>query len=93
MIDLTARITRAPGLQAARISADELIILGGNSEFYLGLDASGVAIWDRLDAPMSVGKLVEDLCSLFQGNRQTIEADVMVFIEQLIDENVVITVD
>jgi hypothetical protein len=81
-------LSRVPGLQAARISDRELVILGADSEHYLGLDESGLAIWDQLEEPRTVSEIVDALVASFAADRQTIEKDVFVFIEKMLNEGV-----
>jgi hypothetical protein len=88
MIDRKTIIERSPGLQAARISENEMVILGHDSDFYLGIDETGMAIWDQLDGAKSIGAIVDAITGLYDAETRVIEKDVLVFVEQLLNEGV-----
>ena len=88
MIDRKTIVERSPGLQAARISENEMVILGHDSDFYLGIDETGMAVWDQLDDAKSIGAIVDAITGLYDAETRLIEKDVLVFIEQLLNEGV-----
>jgi len=88
MIGRETVVERSPGLQAARISENEMVILGHTSDFYLGIDETGMAIWDQLDSTKSIGEIIDAMTGIYDGETQLIEKDVLVFVEQLLNEGV-----
>jgi len=79
-------ICRVQGIHTARISDHELVVLAEDSDHYIGLDETAVAIWDRLDEPKSISDMIDSLVATFEGDRRAIEKDVMAFVELLLDE-------
>ena len=93
MIDRNTIVNRSPGLQAARVSDNEMVILGHDSEHYLGIDESGMAIWDQLDEAKSIGEIIDSMGALYDADNKVIEKDVLVFVERLLNEGVLQTRD
>ena len=91
MINRDTIVDRSPGLQAARISENEMVILGYDSDHYLGIDETGMAIWDQLDNAKSIGEIVDTITGMYEAERRVIEKDILVFVEQLLNEGVLRT--
>ena len=91
MISRDTIVDRSPGLQAARISEREMVILGHDSDHYLGIDETGMAIWDQLDDAKSIGEIVDKITGMYEAESRVIEKDVLVFVEQLLNEGVLRT--
>lgn len=68
-------LSRRPGVMEARISEDELVLLGVGSESYYGLDAIASDVWGRLEAPMRFADLVAALAAEYDAPPETIAAD------------------
>jgi hypothetical protein len=54
-----------------------------------GLDNSAARIWKLLEAPMSVAKLCEALSSEYAVDPEDCQAEVLTFLEQLRQENLI----
>jgi hypothetical protein len=61
----------------------ELVMLDVQSSRYFGLDAIGNRIWDLIAQPRSVGDLCEMLQTEFDVPGETCRADVLAFVKQL----------
>jgi hypothetical protein len=72
---------------------DEIVILNPRSDNYIGLDAIGRAIWDLLETPLDVGALCERLANTFDATSEQIAADVVPFLEELVQEGLVRVVE
>jgi hypothetical protein len=88
MISRETIIDRSPGLQAARVSDSEMVILGHDSDHYLGIDETGMAIWEQLDSAKSIGEIIDTIIAMYDAEKPVIEKDVLVFVEQLLNEGV-----
>lgn len=78
-------LSRAPGVMEARISDDELVLLGGETEDYFGLDAIGADVWSRLETPMTFDGLVEALAGDYDAPVAVIAEDLRPVIDTLLD--------
>lgn len=70
----------------AHVSApmgEELAMMDLESGRYLVLDRIGKVIWERLEAPVKVRDLVDDLQARFEVDRARCEADVLKFLQHL----------
>lgn len=69
-------LSRRPGVMEARISDDELVLLGVGSDSYFGLDAIASDVWGRLERPMRLADLVAALAADYDAPAARIEADI-----------------
>tara|TARA_R110000751_G_scaffold23307_4_gene64740 strand:- start:167 stop:448 length:282 start_codon:yes stop_codon:yes gene_type:complete len=81
----TDLLSRSDGVLEARVSDDELVLLGPESEAYFGLDAVASDVWERLESPMSVGALVAALAADYDAPPERIAADLHPAIEALVE--------
>ena len=81
----TDLLRRCDGVLEARVSDDELVLLGPESEEYFGLDAIASDVWERLESPMTFGALVAALASDYDAPAERIEADLTPAIASLIE--------
>jgi len=79
----------------AREIEGELIIIPivagiGNMENELyAMDEIGQEIWKRLDGTRSVGHIVDELCVLYDADRETIQKDVLGFLKEITSRNII----
>jgi hypothetical protein len=57
------------------------------------LNETGRAIWDRLDGTRSLSQIADELTSRYNGERVTIEADVLGLAGELLRRRIVVAVD
>ncbi len=62
---------------------EELVILSVDRGTYYGLDDIGSEIWQRLETPVRVDALCDALTEKYEGDRATIERDVLQLLENL----------
>lgn len=77
-----AVVVRRPGPLTAPVDG-ELVMLDRRSSRYFGLDPIGHRIWELLEEPRSVESLCTALQSQFDVSPETCQADVLRFLEQL----------
>ena len=82
----SALIRRAEGVLEARLSEDELVLLGPDSEVYVGLDRIAADIWGRLAEPKALDALAAELAEAYDAPAETIAADIAPVIAELIAE-------
>lgn len=68
-------VTRNPGLLAAAVH-DETLMMDVDAGRYYGLDDIGSEIWQRLEAPLKFGVLIDSLAAEYDAERDVIAADV-----------------
>lgn len=67
----------------ARAVHDEVMILDTRSDEFLGLNATGAAVWDVLIAGRPVAEAIDGLVENFDVARDTAEKDVAALLENL----------
>ena len=93
MLDLETRLIRRPDLVAADMDG-ETVMIDIESGRYFGLVGIGPYLWTALEHECSVGGLIDDVRSHFAaGPDDPVEQDVRVFLGELVDKNLVETVD
>jgi hypothetical protein len=68
-------LSRAPDVMEARVSEDELVLLGPESEDYVGLNAVAADVWTRLARPTRFDALVAALAEDYDAPPETIADD------------------
>lgn len=61
----------------------EVIVMGMIRGQYVGLDDIGSVLWKLLEQPQTIRQLCDELGLRYQGNSDTILADVTAFLEDL----------
>jgi hypothetical protein len=68
---------------------DDLVILNGATDTFIGLDDIGRHIWELLERPRRIDELCNHLASCYAGDREMINRDVMAFLAELREEDLV----
>jgi hypothetical protein len=68
---------------------DEVVMLDMDSGFYFGLNSVASIIWEKLEKPISLEEVINELLSEFNIDRDTCENDTMAFWVQLLDKNII----
>ncbi|MEM7698155.1 MAG: PqqD family peptide modification chaperone [Verrucomicrobiota bacterium] len=61
---------------------DETVLMDVVSGHYYGLDEVASTIWENLKSPITVEKLIGDLACEFRTTPEAIESDVLEFLEE-----------
>ncbi len=85
-IDQTTKIIRNPGTLATNVDKD-MIILNMATNHYVALDEIGQRIWDLIENPTQVSAVCAQLASEYSGDAEQINADVLAFLSELVDES------
>jgi predicted transcriptional regulator len=67
----------------------EIVILSVERGSYYGLDDIGSEIWEKLASPTSIVAICDALAEKYQGDRATIERDVLALMEQMAAEGLI----
>ena len=70
----------------------ETVMLSVETGKYYGLDLVGGKIWELIEQPMAVSELCARLLEEFDVGREACEQDVLCFLNQLAEEQIVVTV-
>jgi hypothetical protein len=68
----------------------EVVMMDNVNGSYFGLDAIASRIWELIISPMSVTELVEVLTTEFDVDAQQCEADVLDFLNNMVEKGLVI---
>ena len=79
-------IARSSELVSSDIDGEVVMMSIENGKYY-GLDKTGSRIWELLENQFSVSGLIDQLLLEFAVDRETCERDVVAFLEQLDEDN------
>ena len=85
-------VARTEGLISAQVG-EEVVMLHLERNAYYDVDAIGAAIWQRLEAPTTVGGLVDWLVGKYEVDRAICSRDVGAFLSEALAEGVVQIID
>lgn len=70
----------------------ETVMLSVETGKYYGLDPVGGRIWELIEHPMAISALCDRLLEEFEVEREQCGQDVLAFLEQLAEEQIIVTV-
>lgn len=82
-------ISRNRDILHARVGTDEAVMMSIEAGHYYGLNAVGARIWELLGTPQTVERLCERIRAEFDVDKQTCDAAILKFAEELIDNGIV----
>lgn len=68
---------------------DETVLMSVENGCYGGLDDIGSDIWRRLEKPVSVAELCDELVAEYAADRAIIEADVLAYLRSLLQQQMI----
>jgi hypothetical protein len=68
---------------------DEVVMLDMDSGFYFGLNSVASIIWGKLEKPISLEDVINELLEEYNIDRDTCEKDTMAFWAHLLDKNII----
>ncbi|MCW3846656.1 PqqD family protein [Sphingomonas sp. LB-2] len=86
-IDATTRLRRKPGLVAADV-ADDAILLDIDSGYFFQLNRTGAKIWALVAEPQSLGAVCDHMANGFRVDPETCRSDVTEFVADLLERGV-----
>jgi hypothetical protein len=88
-ITLDTMVSRIGETLYARVGTEEAVMMSVTAGRYYGLNAVAVRIWELLERPMTIAELCARLCEEFEVDALTCEAEVLKFVNELIDNGMV----
>jgi hypothetical protein len=82
-------VVKVSGSQVSADLAGETAILNLDAGIYYGLDQVGSHIWNRIKQPCSVRDLKEDILHEFEVGPVNCEADLLEFLNRLLDQRLI----
>jgi hypothetical protein len=89
-LSLETVVSRRPE-PITRMVDEELVMLDPRSSRYFAMDAIGRRIWILLERPQAVGELCSTLEAEFDVTAERCRSEVVAFLEQLSDAELVVT--
>ena len=94
MLSETKRFQRSAKFLSADVGADEMALFNPqNAELYYGMNPTAKAIWSQLRVAMTRAELLSGLKDEFNANDGEIASDVDAFLQKLLDEEIIETID
>ncbi|MGA2047176.1 MAG: PqqD family protein [Terracidiphilus sp.] len=81
------------GKQLASEVGGEVVLMNFELGRYYSLDDIGSEIWRTLEQPVSVGSLCKSLAVKYRCDLETVTADVLVLLNQLLEQELVTVVE
>jgi hypothetical protein len=88
-VTLETVITHAPGVFRGKLDGTLLLAARRGGQGHC-MDPVGVAIWENLAAPCPINSLCDLLCARYEVDRVECERDVMEFVIDLLDREMVV---
>jgi hypothetical protein len=83
--DLNSTVKRKDAHTLTSQVADEVVMLDTKTGDYIGLNPVGSIIWERINQPIVVAELCNQLTQEYDVNAQQCQADTVAFLTQLND--------
>lgn len=90
-ISLNTTIQRNPELVSSDVDGEKVMMSIESGE-YFGLDPVGSRIWELIENPIQVEKLIELLLEEFEVNQEQCEIDTIEFLDQLHEKKLLLLV-
>lgn len=72
---------------------DEIVMMNINKGKYYGLNSVGTRIWELIESPKSIDRLIQDLIEEYEVDPVICRDNVMTFINRLYEENMICVAD
>ncbi len=88
MVDLTTTIKRKDGYADTEVDGNK-VLMSVESGMYYGLNGMGTEIWKRIDQSIQVSVLVQELLDEYDVSRRDAESQVLSFLNELDENNLI----
>jgi hypothetical protein len=88
-IALDTTLNRNGDILYAPTGTEEAVMMSVNAGRYYGLNAVASRIWELLETPKTTIQLCAQICEEFEVDAQTCKAEVLKFVQHLIDNKIV----
>jgi hypothetical protein len=87
-LSLSSKIQQDKELVCSTIN-DEVVMLSIEHGKYFGLDSVGSCIWEKISTPTLVSDVLRQMLDMFDTDRLTCENEVIEFLEEMIEKQIV----
>lgn len=87
-ISLESVVVQSPEMLMGEVDGDTIMLSMETSKYY-GFEAVGGRIWEILTQPQPVRRVCDALAREYDVERPTCEAEVVAFVQRLLDESLV----
>ena len=88
-VSLNSTIKRNPELVSSDVDGEKVMMSIESGE-YFGLDSVGSRIWELIENPIQVNKLIELLLDEFEVEKEQCKEDTIDFLDQLFEKRLII---
>jgi hypothetical protein len=88
-MDLSTKIARSDNF-IHNVIDGELVMMNIETGSYVSMNNTGKIIWEQLENAKTVNEIISDLLNQFTIERSQCEADVIPFIEKMIEQSIVV---
>jgi Coenzyme PQQ synthesis protein D (PqqD) len=82
-------VSRNGDILHASVGTEETVMMSVAAGRYYGLNAVGSRIWELLETQRTIAQLYAQICEEFEVDPQTCEAEVLKFVQDLINNGLV----
>ena len=91
-LDRAAVVTQSPDQVSCELDGQVVLMSVGQGSYYR-IDEIGSRIWSMIAAPLSIQALCDRLLTEFEVSPETCEADVLAFLNDLLEDDLIQVVD
>lgn len=88
-ISLESTVVRRKEIMFADVSSEETVMMNLERGAYYGLPAVSSYIWNEIEEARPVSALCSHLLARFDVDRQTCEREVLAFLNQMLEEDLI----
>jgi len=89
-IGLSTQLSRNDDILHAPVGgSEEVVMMSVPAGRYYGLNAVASRIWELIETPKTIALVCAQICEEFEVDAQTCEAEVLKFLQDLVDNGIV----
>jgi hypothetical protein len=88
-VGLDTKLSRNDEILHAPVGSEEVVMMSVTGGRYYGLNAVASRIWELLETPKTLAHVSAQICAEFEVDAQTCEAEVLKFVQDLVDNGLV----
>jgi hypothetical protein len=88
-VGLDTKLSRNDEILHASVGSEEVVMMSVPAGRYYGLNAVASRIWELLETPKTIAQVCAQISEEFEVDAQTCEAEVLKFVQDLLDNGIV----
>jgi hypothetical protein len=89
-VGLSTQLSRNGDILHAPVGgSEEVVMMSVTAGRYYGLNAVASRIWELIETPRTIAQVCAQICEEFEVDAQTCEAEVLKFLQDLVDNGIV----